>query len=70
MADDRGTELLAVNIVFFVVAATIVLLRTYTRIFVSKAFGVDDWLMLAACVGFADRCYCFFIYSATQDLRC
>ncbi len=38
------------NIVFFVVAATIVLLRCYTRAVISKAFGIDDWLMVAACV--------------------
>lgn len=50
MADNRGPELLIVNIVFFVVSAIIVLLRCYTRAFVAKAFGKDDWLMVIATV--------------------
>lgn len=50
MAENRGPELLAVNIVFCVLTGIIVLLRCYTRVFIVRAFGTDDWIMLAAMV--------------------
>ncbi|KAJ6785976.1 hypothetical protein PWT90_06271 [Aphanocladium album] len=50
MTANRGDELLGVNIAFFVVASCAVLLRCYTRVFISKAFGLDDWLMAVAAV--------------------
>lgn len=50
MSENRGTELLVVNIVFFSITAVIVLLRCYTRVFISKAFGLDDWLMALSTV--------------------
>jgi hypothetical protein len=50
---NRGPELLGVNVAFFTLAAISILLRCYVRIFMVKAFGVDDWLMLAASVCFA-----------------
>lgn len=50
MRDNRGPELLAVNIVFCVIAGCIVTLRCITRIWLVRAFGVDDWLMVLASV--------------------
>ncbi|OAR00329.1 hypothetical protein LLEC1_02059 [Akanthomyces lecanii] len=49
MAANRGDTLLGVNIAFFIVACCAVLMRCYTRAFISKCFGADDWLMAVAC---------------------
>ncbi|KAL6890002.1 hypothetical protein GGI43DRAFT_387781 [Trichoderma evansii] len=48
--DNRGPQLLRVNIAFGIVAVITVLLRTYTRVFVVKALGPDDWFMAAATI--------------------
>lgn len=48
MVDNRGPALLGVNIALSIVTCTVVLLRCYTRTFIVKAFGVDDWLMVFA----------------------
>ncbi|CEJ82770.1 hypothetical protein VHEMI02818 [[Torrubiella] hemipterigena] len=58
MADNRGPELLIVNIVFFVVTACIVIMRCYTRICITKAFGADDWLMVIATAFFLGYIIC------------
>lgn len=52
MAENRGPQLLAVNIFFSTLAGIIVFLRCYTRIVIVKAFGTDDWIMLVAMVYF------------------
>jgi hypothetical protein len=44
--DDRGTEMLGVVILFLVLSWLTVLARCYVRIFMIKAFAVDDWLIL------------------------
>ncbi|KAK2030771.1 hypothetical protein LX32DRAFT_637841 [Colletotrichum zoysiae] len=55
MVENRGPELLAVNI-FFVTAATVAIaLRCFVRAGLVRAFGSDDWLMVLAWVFFA--CY-------------
>jgi hypothetical protein len=46
----RGPISLIVNIVFYVLMLLSVILRTYTRAFLSKSFGADDVLMLLALV--------------------
>ena len=48
--DNRGPELLAVNIAFMSAALVSNLLRCVVRVFMVKAFGVDDWLMAIATV--------------------
>lgn len=48
--DSRGPQLLSINIAFGVVAVITVILRTYTRLFIVKAFGGDDWFALVATV--------------------
>ncbi|CAI4215911.1 unnamed protein product [Parascedosporium putredinis] len=49
--DNRGPELLAVNITFFSAALVSIFLRCYVRTFMVRAFGIDDWLMVAGTVG-------------------
>lgn len=48
--DNRGPQLLSVNIAFGIVSVIAVLLRTYTRVLIVKALGPDDWLMAVATV--------------------
>lgn len=52
MADipDRGPQLKAINIFFLVVTLVAILLRSYVRLAMVKAFGVDDYLMVLATV--------------------
>lgn len=53
MADEienRGPELLGVNVAFLTAALVSILLRCFVRVFMVKAFGVDDWLMVVAAV--------------------
>lgn len=49
-AEHRLPEIMAPLTVAFVLAATAVALRLYTRIFLIKAPGRDDWVMLACIV--------------------
>jgi hypothetical protein len=48
--ERRGPELYIVNTIFFTMATIAVLIRLYTRLFVRKWFGLDDWLILFAWV--------------------
>jgi hypothetical protein len=48
--ENRGPELLGVNVAFLAAALVSILLRCYVRVFMVKAFGVDDWLMVVAAV--------------------
>ncbi|KAI1509026.1 hypothetical protein PtrSN002B_005377 [Pyrenophora tritici-repentis] len=49
---NRGPELFAVNVAFVTTAILACLLRCYVRIFMVKAFGRDDWLMVVATLFF------------------
>ncbi|KAJ8068770.1 hypothetical protein OCU04_002466 [Sclerotinia nivalis] len=44
----RGNAVLVVNAVLFPVVLFIILIRLYTRLQISKSFGLDDWLIIAA----------------------
>ncbi|KAH6695630.1 hypothetical protein F5X68DRAFT_219990 [Plectosphaerella plurivora] len=46
--ENRGPELQAVGIGFLTFAYISVALRSYVRVVIVKAFGLDDWLMLLA----------------------
>ncbi|CAI6336000.1 unnamed protein product [Periconia digitata] len=46
----RGNALLAVNLGFIVLVVTTVFLRLYTRIFIKRWFGIDDFLILLALI--------------------
>ena len=48
--EDRGPELLGVNMSFLATALISISLRCYVRAFMVKAFGTDDWLMVIAAV--------------------
>lgn len=50
MIENRGSELLAVNIFFISAAVLATALRCYVRAGLVKAFGTDDWLMVLALV--------------------
>lgn len=47
---NRGPELIGVNIAFLVTAIIANALRCVVRVKMVKAFGVDDWLMVASTV--------------------
>jgi len=49
---SRGNWLITVEIVLFVITALVVSLRIYTRGWVIKSFGIDDWLIIPAAVCF------------------
>lgn len=50
VVENRGPELLAVNIFFVSAAVLATALRCYVRAGLVKAFGTDDWLMVLALV--------------------
>lgn len=49
-SDNRGPELLYVCAVMVGMAFISTVLRVYVRLGVVKAFGIDDWFMVAATV--------------------
>jgi hypothetical protein len=49
--ENRGPELQTVGYTLAIAAVVTYLLRCYTRVFLVKSFGFDDWSMLAALVG-------------------
>lgn len=50
MANSIGSQLLGVSILFLITSLVFVALRCYVRVRLVKAFGPDDWLMVAALV--------------------
>ena len=50
MAENRGPQLLGVNLLFLILAVIATTLRCYVRLVMVRAFGLDDWLMVAATV--------------------
>uniref|UniRef100_A0A0B7KDL0 Rhodopsin domain-containing protein n=2 Tax=Bionectria ochroleuca TaxID=29856 RepID=A0A0B7KDL0_BIOOC len=48
--ENQGGALLAVGACFMTVAWLCVLLRTYVRVYLVKAFGLDDWLIVASVI--------------------
>jgi len=50
LAYNNGGTLVSITATFFAIAAAVVIARCYTRIFVVKSVGRDDWTMLAAMV--------------------
>jgi hypothetical protein len=53
--ENRGAELMGVNIAFYSIAVITCLLRCYVRSFVVDAFRTDDWLMVVSTVCFTVR---------------
>ncbi|KAI1497914.1 hypothetical protein F5X99DRAFT_395330 [Biscogniauxia marginata] len=58
IVENRGPELLKVCIILLTTAVIATSLRCYTRLGVVKAFGADDWTMMAATVSFILFCTC------------
>ena len=50
MAYTNAPEILAITSTFFAIAAAVVILRCYVRIFMLKIFKFEDWLMVLAMV--------------------
>lgn len=48
--DVRGPQLPIITFVLFPIALVTVALRIFTRLFISKSFGSDDWFLLAAII--------------------
>lgn len=48
--DVRGPQLLIITFVLFPIALATVVLRIFTRLYISKSFGADDWFLLAAVI--------------------
>ncbi|QSZ35475.1 hypothetical protein DSL72_008345 [Monilinia vaccinii-corymbosi] len=48
--ETRGKGVVIVNAILFPVALGVLLIRFYTRLHISKSFGLDDWLIIAAMV--------------------
>lgn len=47
---NRGPELRAVAITITIMATAATAMRCYVRVWMVKAFGIDDWFMLIALV--------------------
>jgi len=62
--DNRGPELIGVNIAFLATAVIANALRCIVRVKMVKAFGVDDCLMVASTV--SDIIVYFFTHSLTH----
>ncbi|KAH7150212.1 hypothetical protein B0J13DRAFT_285537 [Dactylonectria estremocensis] len=50
--ENRGPLLMAINLTFLSLALVCIVLRCFVRVFMVKAFGKDDWLMLVGTVFF------------------
>ena len=48
--EDRSHQILAVNILFFVLSWVAISLRVYVRAGMLKSFGMDDWAMVVTVV--------------------
>ena len=59
--DVRGPELLIIQLTFLPIALILVALRMYTRLRLSRSFGVDDVFVLAAAIP-ATACTALFPY--------
>ncbi|ETS78740.1 hypothetical protein PFICI_08593 [Pestalotiopsis fici W106-1] len=54
--ENRGPQLLGVDVFFIILALITTLLRIYVRIFMVKSWGKEDWFMLAATTAFVLFC--------------
>ncbi|EWC46411.1 hypothetical protein DRE_04354 [Drechslerella stenobrocha 248] len=62
---NRQTSMYIIDVIFFVLAVMMVLMRIYTRLFIVRKFGRDDWFMVLALIsvaGFTTLQFCFLVY--------
>lgn len=52
-ATSTSYDLIGLNAFFIAVTLVVVVLRTYTRVYILRAPGVDDYLAAVAAVGFS-----------------
>lgn len=64
--ETRGPALTVVNVVFIVLVVLVVTLRYYTRLRISKSFGLDDWVIGASLVRRAFSLYGTFLTFCVQ----
>ncbi|KAF3933723.1 hypothetical protein ABW19_dt0204669 [Dactylella cylindrospora] len=63
---SRQTSMYIIDAVFFGLALFMVLARIYTRAFIVKKFGIDDWFIVLALIsvaGFTALQFCFLIFA-------
>ena len=46
----RGDAVIVMNLVFYPIVLIVLLIRIFTRVTISKSFGSDDYLIVAALV--------------------
>lgn len=51
LAETRGPMIRTVTWLSVIVPTLIVSLRVYTRVFIRKVFGLDDWIIVSSLVG-------------------
>ncbi|EPS41142.1 hypothetical protein H072_5011 [Dactylellina haptotyla CBS 200.50] len=62
---NRQMSMYIIDCVFFALAVVMVMMRIYTRVFIIRRFGLDDWLIVLALIsvaGFTALQFCFLIY--------
>ncbi|KAK6337161.1 hypothetical protein TWF718_009945 [Orbilia javanica] len=62
---NRQLSMYIIDIVFFVLAVVMVAMRIYTRVFIIRRFGLDDWCIVMALISvaaFTALQFCFLIY--------
>lgn len=57
--ENRGPQLAGVAITMLTLACVSMALRGYVRIRITKAFGIDDWFMVAATVSWSGFTHVF-----------
>ncbi|KAK6537239.1 hypothetical protein TWF694_011436 [Orbilia ellipsospora] len=65
VVENRQMSMYIIDCVFFALAVVMVLMRIYTRVFIIRKFGLDDWLIVLALIsvaGFTALQFCFLIY--------
>lgn len=50
-SESKGPTLVVVELLLISITYVVVLLRVYSKVYLRKAFGLDDWLILPATVG-------------------
>lgn len=61
--ENRGTSFLVVTLFFTILALIFVSLRIYTRIWITRAFGWDDGMIIFSLVSFSAHVILLYTYS-------
>jgi hypothetical protein len=66
----RGSANIIINLILFPLVCLFIALRVYTRLWIAKSFGADDWLILASLVCFPFQINNFRILISLVPHRC